>query len=61
MAYVASCVSTMLKCLLLIVNVSRCSVADILVLKDLIQDASGRKSEFKSPNVYFHLFVISNS
>ena len=33
----------------------RCSVTDVLVLKDLIQDASGRKSEFQSLDVYFQL------
>jgi len=38
-----------------IVNVLRCSVIDVLVLKDLIQDASGRKSEFQSLDVYFQL------
>ena len=57
--------STLLKHLLkhLLFTVDVCSwfwsvVADILVLKDLIQDASGRKSEFKHADLYVQLHSI---
>jgi len=34
-------------------------VADVLVLKDLIQDASGRKSAFETPDMYFNCILTA--
>jgi len=43
-----SIVSTMFETFSFIASVLCCAITDVLVLKDLIQDASCRKSEFKS-------------